>query len=627
MRKLLFAILFVLLILPTSALGWQGIAWDLYDQAIGNILASDNTWTGEQTFEDIVFEPPLILVPSATDPTTIDIQGDTNDYTGAATEVTFKLARDINRGTGNSVSLAAGWQSYLNQKHTDALLTGDREAYGAISRIDNQGAITNATASNYQYWSNGAHNTAKMSDTAVFDTDSTGILEIAVTGTYGYAFADAGWTITDTGGNTPANTVVASGVRSFVDNRLVLTAGAAATVINAGFYVETVLGNASGTSLGAGLYIPNGVITGSDTNYGIYDLSDLPWYVAGDVTIYDTLTVIPDGTNEVFQVNDGTIDFTDGNGGVAGVLTVSAGGDWSYNKDLTLSNGSLKAVDLYTENGTTSAGSVYFYEDSSNGTNTAQLIGPASTADVVLTLPASTGTILIDANNLSDVSNTATSYGNIKQAATTSATGAVELATDAEQATGTSDTVVSTPGTVASVYQYQVIYVDAGAFVALTTKPAASGTNEYGATTTELDYFAFDGGSTEERIQFKLAMPENWDRGIIKAKFFHSSATSSSTNDTVEWGIKGVAIGDDDAINVSFGTPQVITDTMLNDNGADMQVTSATPAITIGGTPALADIVAFEIYRNTDGTDSMAEDAWLFGAWIQYKIANTVAAW
>ena len=46
------------------------------------------------------------------------------------------------------------------------------------------------------------------------------------------------------------------------------------------------------------------------------------------------------------------------------------------------------------KNGATSAGFAEFYEDSDNGTNKVTLIGPASTADVTLTLPAETGTVI-----------------------------------------------------------------------------------------------------------------------------------------------------------------------------------------------------------------------------------------
>jgi len=59
----------------------------------------------------------------------------------------------------------------------------------------------------------------------------------------------------------------------------------------------------------------------------------------------------------------------------------------------------------------------------------------------------------------------------------------------------------------------------------------------------------------------------------------------------------------------------------------DLHITAATPALTIGGTPALGDLCIFEVYRNTDGTDDMAEDGWLFGCEIQYKVDQTVSAW
>lgn len=57
---------------------------------------------------------------------------------------------------------------------------------------------------------------------------------------------------------------------------------------------------------------------------------------------------------------------------------------------------------------------------------------------------AGTGDML-KANNLSDVTNATTAFGNIKQAATTSVTGVVELATDAETQTGTDTIRALTP--------------------------------------------------------------------------------------------------------------------------------------------------------------------------------------
>jgi hypothetical protein len=178
-----------------------------------------------------------------------------------------------------------------------------------------------------------------------------------------------------------------------------------------------------------------------------------------------------------------------------------------------------------------------------------------------------------------------------------------------------------------TVGHYANIYIDAGAMVECTTNGAEAKTNEYGSNDIDMDCFAFDGGATEERVQFKLVMPEDWDRSTIKAKFFWGSATGSTAGDTVEWGIKAGALSDDDAIDAALGTPQVISDTLLVNDGTDMHVSGATPALTVAGSPALGDMIVFEVYRNTDGTDDMTEDAWLFGVMIQYKRTNTVAAW
>jgi hypothetical protein len=152
----------------------------------------------------------------------------------------------------------------------------------------------------------------------------------------------------------------------------------------------------------------------------------------------------------------------------------------------------------------------------------------------------------------------------------------------------------------------------------LTTNPALAGKKEYATDKAELDYFAFDGGATEERVQFAFVFPTNYNLGTVTAKIHWSSDTGSTAGDTVEWGIKGICIRNDDAIATAFGTAQVVSDTLLANNGADMQVTAATSAITIGGTVASGSLCVFEVYRNTDGTDDMTEDAWLFGVEITF---------
>ena len=78
----------------------------------------------------------------------------------------------------------------------------------------------------------------------------------------------------------------------------------------------------------------------------------------------------------------------------------------------TLTNKSLTAPTL--TGSSSSAGSIIFKEDTDNGTNSATLIGPAATADVTITLPAETGTVLTTASSIanSNLANSTVTIGS-----------------------------------------------------------------------------------------------------------------------------------------------------------------------------------------------------------------------
>ena len=279
------------------------------------------------------------------------------------------------------------------------------------------------------------------------------------------------------------------------------------------------------------------------------------------------------------------------------------------------------------------------------GTLSVDKLMKTSTGAAEFTLPATDGTanqvMQTDGSgqlSFGDVSIAAGSVGATEIA--TGAVGASEIASTFDLSSKTltipdgftlGSTAITATGTelntIADQYSYMTIWVDAGAMVSTTTAGADANTNEYGTNDVNWDYLAFDTGATEEQAQFKIVMPEAWNLGTIKAKFYWSSASGSTAGDTVEWGLKGRSLSDDDAIDSAFGTEQVITDTVLAGTNGDIHVTAATPAITIGNTPALNDICAFEVHRNTDGTDNMAEDAWLFGILLQIRTTSTVTAW
>jgi len=244
---------------------------------------------------------------------------------------------------------------------------------------------------------------------------------------------------------------------------------------------------------------------------------------------------------------------------------------------------------LTVNNGATTAGAIGFKEDGDNGANTVTLIGPASTADVTVTLPATAGTILVSGHTF---------------------TGDATATLDSDGSTA----VTVTPQTGI----YRTIWVDAGAMISRTTAGALAGTEELASNDIMMDYFAFD-DTTAEAVQFKLAMPDEWDRGTVKVKLFWYSASATTTH-TAVWGVKARAVSNDDALDGTWGTEVEVSDDVIA--AGDLHVTAATGAITVGGTPALGDLIMFEVDQDAAEADHSG-DVKLTGVMIQYLESTT----
>jgi hypothetical protein len=116
--------------------------------------------------------------------------------------------------------------------------------------------------------------------------------------------------------------------------------------------------------------------------------------------------------------------------------------------------------------------------------------------------------------------------------------------------------------------------------------------------------------TTQEYAQFSLRMPESWDEGTVTFKpvWSHAAATSFG----VVWDCQAVALSDDDAIAVAFGTAQTSTDTGGTTN--DLYIGPTSSAITVAGTPQPGDVVQFRVSRVTgNGSDTLDVDARLHG--------------
>ena len=103
-----------------------------------------------------------------------------------------------------------------------------------------------------------------------------------------------------------------------------------------------------------------------------------------------------DDFETTLTVTDPTADRTITLPNATGTVSLLTNTETLTNKTLTTPTITTPVINAGAQlkNGSTSAGFAEFFEDSDNGTNKVTLIGPASTADVTLTLPAETGTVI-----------------------------------------------------------------------------------------------------------------------------------------------------------------------------------------------------------------------------------------
>ena len=108
-----------------------------------------------------------------------------------------------------------------------------------------------------------------------------------------------------------------------------------------------------------------------------------------------------------------------------------------------------------------------------------------------------------------------------------------------------------------------------------------------------------------------MAFPKSWNLGTVT---FIPHWTAASGSGTFICNLAGVAISNDDPLDVAFGTLQSSTDTLIT--AYDNHVGPESAAITIAGTPAVGDLVNFKLVR--DVADTLGVDAKLIGIQLLY---------
>jgi len=118
----------------------------------------------------------------------------------------------------------------------------------------------------------------------------------------------------------------------------------------------------------------------------------------------------------------------------------------------------------------------------------------------------------------------------------------------------------------------------------------------------------------DEHAQFQIMFPKSWNLGTIQYQVVWAGIAATTG---VSWFLQGVAVSDNESIDVAYGTAVKSQD---DAQGAVEEIlVSPVATVTIGGSPVDNDLCFFRIYRDiSDGDDDMAGDARLIGIRILF---------
>lgn len=178
---------------------------------------------------------------------------------------------------------------------------------------------------------------------------------------------------------------------------------------------------------------------------------------------------------------------------------------------------------------------------------------------------------------------------------------------------------------VLALTHYDTIFVPAAAMCPSASNGATPDSVAF--TNTKRDTVKF-GTVYDESCEFDLVLPDDWDKGSMKAKFLWTvNDSSASANTNVKWAIGCISTADGGAVSTAPTTFTDVTDAISQVN--NLQRTVATAAFSPDGTTGDGNLLHFVVKRNNASPPSspLTKDALLLGVWIQFAREGATEVW
>ncbi|MCK9568624.1 hypothetical protein M0R72_06765 [Candidatus Pacearchaeota archaeon] len=248
-----------------------------------------------------------------------------------------------------------------------------------------------------------------------------------------------------------------------------------------------------------------------------------------------------------------------------------------------------------------------------DGAGTGDFVGPASsTTDHIVSFGDNSGKLGKDAGTPETIVNAVLLA---ESASTTAPVGTTDSLVVDENGTMKRKTADS------FAKKYIHVNIKAGTWLASITNgcTAASSTTQIELSTNDFNLVALAFPHTAKKYATcDFELPDGYDGGTISGYVtWYSTGTTSSG---VRFGLQGVAIGNDESMDASWGTAVEVTDSATGATYKRLK-SPVMADITLGGTPAGGETCELRLYRDpTHGDDVLDETIYVLGVKLKIGI-------